>query len=378
MNIENSLIADAAVRITLRHKFWSEIFYSCGVVTDAKHVDTAATDGRNLFINPEFYAKQNLDQKVTVVLHELFHKVFLHPIRRGNRKPSLWGRAADEVTNNFLKANRHPEPAGLVGGWICSEKYSDPMVWTVDAVYADLLKDLPNHPELDEMPNMADILASNMSPEETEKYETEIHALVERAIANAKARGDLPAGIEANAVSCFRPAEENWFNALHRYMQSLSNSEYNWARLNRRTLRSHGTFSPLHQSEALGDIAVFIDTSGSCFDAAEQANFCGHLNAILSETRPRRIHVYYFDTVVYPGETLDAGELDITTRPKGGGGTDFSGLFNALADDGVVPEVAIVLTDLYGSFAPQAPEYPLIWACTSDEIAPYGETLRIA
>jgi predicted metal-dependent peptidase len=189
--------------------------------------------------------------------------------------------------------------------------------------------------------------------------------------------GKLPAGIEAGTVQVFKASREAWYNHLHRYMQSLRSSEYNWSRLNRRTLRSHGCFSPLHQSEALGEVALFIDTSGSCYDRAMQANFTGHLNAILAEARPSKVHVYYFDAAVYPGETIEAGELDVVTHPKGGGGTDFCPIFNALENDNVVPEVCIILTDLMGRFPATGPEYPVVWASIEEGRAPFGETIYV-
>lgn len=374
-----NLIAQAAARISMRYPFWNEILYSCAVFTDEDHpsVTTAATDGRNIIINREFYAKQSADQQVTLVLHELCHKIFLHCSRRGMRDPMVWNIAADHTINNFLKNNHFPEPncGEGSGGWCCDPKYDG---WTVDAVYKDLMEEYQKDPS--KKPThliMQDILEGNATPEEREAYEGEVKALVERAIANAKAIGRLPAGIDAGVVEAYKPQKEAWYNTLHRYMQSLANSEYNWARLNRRTLRSHGYFSPRHLSESLGDIVLFIDTSGSCSDKAEQANFCGHLNAILAEARPHRMHVYYFDCAVYEGEVIEAGEFDISTKPKGGGGTSFVPLFKRLDEDGIEPEVCIVLTDLYGDFPSQGPEYPLLWASTSPEVAPFGETIHI-
>jgi predicted metal-dependent peptidase len=331
---------------------------------------TAATDGRNLFVNPEWYGKLTLDQKVGLVAHEMCHKIFLHCTRRGSRDPQLWNEACDHAVNTLLKKNGMTLP----DGGACDMKYEG---WLVETIYKDLVQEQKDNPKRQGLgQEFMDIKESDMTPEEKERYEVEVKALVERAVANAKAMGRLPAGIDAGIVECFKAPKEAWYNTLHRYMQSLSSSEYNWARLNRRTLRSHGTFSPLHLSEALGDIVLLIDTSGSCYDKAQQSNFCGHLNAILAEARPHKVHVYYFDTRVYPGETIEAGEFDISLRPKGGGGTDFRNLFTAVEEDGVYPEVAIVLTDLCGPFGDE-PGYPVVWASTEDGQAPFGETIYV-
>lgn len=393
MNAKQNCLAAAAVRITMRYPFFCEIFYSMTVVED-ESIETAATDGRKFWVNPVFWKTMTLDQQVAVTAHELCHKMFLHCTRQGNRDHGMWNAACDYAVNSLLHTNGFTLPVPHLH----DAKYDGMLA---EAIYADLLKQqkaaqaqqgsgqgsgrgqakdgkgnpIPGVPEAWE--KLRDIRQQTGTPEQIEKAEMEVKALVDRAIANAKAMGKLPLGIEAGTVEVYKANNEPWYNRLHRYMQSLSTSEYNWARLNRRTLRTHGCFSPLHQSEALGDIALFIDTSGSCYDAAEQANFAGHLNAILAEARPHRIHLYYFDARVYPGEVIEAGELDVSTHPKGGGGTSFEPIFAQLDGDGIVPEVVIILTDLYGSFPASEPGYPVVWACTSDVVAPFGETIAI-
>lgn len=368
--MKTDIAAACGVRLTLRYPFWSEVYYSMEVVEDEK-VGTAATDGRTLWINRMFWSALRLDEQVGLVAHELCHKIFLHCTRRGSRDPRLWNEACDLAINPMLQKNGFTLPKdGLL-----DMKYDG---WLAEAIYADLLKqEKAGTKRAGISERLLDIRTPEGTPEEIAKVETEVQALVDRAIMNAKAHGKLPAGIEQGVVQAFKPLREAWYNALHRFMQSLANSEYNWARLNRRTLRSHGVFTPLHQSEALGDIAVFIDASGSVFDRASQSNFAGHLNAILSEAKPRRVHVYYFDTRCYPGEVMEAGELEFVSKPRGGGGTMFEPIFEQLEQDGITPEVAIVLTDLEGSFPAQAPEYPVVWASIEDHAAPFGDVLVI-
>jgi predicted metal-dependent peptidase len=386
-----NIASAAAVRLTLRYPFWTEIFYSMTVkeVTSEEGIETAATDGRTLYINPEFWKTLTLDHQVGVTAHELCHKIFLHGTRMGNRDPHLWNVACDYAVNGLLKSNGFTLPVPH----LYEQKYDGMLA---EAIYADLAKQQKENPQQGggegnatdgqgkpipgvgkAWEKLRDLIKGPSSPEEIEKHETEVKALVERAIVNAKACGNLPAGIEAGTVEVYKASKEPWYNRLHRYMQSLSTSTYNWARLNRRTLKSHGYFSPLHLSDALGEIAIFIDTSGSCYERSMQANFAGHLNAILAEAKPHRIHLYYFDAKVYPGEVIEAGELDIRTRPRGGGGTDFRPIFDAIEADGVVPEVLIILTDLKGSFPASAPAYPVVWANIYTTTAPFGETIFV-
>jgi predicted metal-dependent peptidase len=393
----SALCAPAAVRLTLRFPFWTEVFYSMTIhdLDEAKAAEmgipTQATDGRSLWVNAKFFRGIPLEQQVAELVHELGHKIFLHASRRGAREPRLWNIACDYVINAMMKKNGFP--IEQYGDWLLDMKYEG---WLAERVYADLLQRRKQQPQPQPGsgkgqgtpqpgngdPQLAtgrqDLRDVQGTPEEIERHESEVKALVDRAIASAKAMGKLPLGIEAGTVATFKPAREPWYNHLHRYMQTLCTSNYNWARLNRRTLRTHRIFTPLHLSEALGDVAVFIDTSGSCYAAASQMGFASHLNAILAEAKPRKVHLYYFDTQVYPGEQIEAGELDVVTKPRGGGGTSFEPIFEQLDEDGVVPDVCIILTDLYGSFPNIAPEYPVVWACIEDGIeAPFGETIHV-
>lgn len=390
----DNIAAACGVRLAIRHPFWVEVFYSMTMkeapqewIDDPmRPLKTQATDGRNIWFNVPYWNGLKLDDQVKEMVHELLHKILLHNSRRGVRDPYWWNIAADYAVNDIMVLNGFvldttPGTAATAGqsvGWLHDVKYRG---MTAEAIYSDLMKERGKNPKFDPGLPAHDVLGMpiDMSPEEVEKFENEVQLMVERAIANAKAFGKVPAGVEMGVVEAFKPRNEAWYNTLHRFMQSLSNSEYNWARPNRRALITHGVFAPLHQSEALGTIRVFIDASGSCFSAAEQAGFKGHVNAILAEAKPRKVFVYYFDTKIYPGEVTEPGALEIDSKPRGGGGTSFVPIFeedNMHEEDTESPAVCIVLTDLYGDFGDE-PDYPVMWASTSEEVAPWGTTLYL-
>ena len=377
-----SLCAPAAVRLTLRFPFWTEVFYSMTIheLDEAKAqelgIPTQATDGRSMWINTKFFKGISLDQQVAELVHELGHKILLHPSRRGNRDPKIWNIACDYVINAMMKKNGFP--IETYGGWLLDMQYEG---WLAERVYADLMKKAKDNPKMPQ-PQLGegrqDLKDMQGTPEQIDRHESEVKALVDRAIQAAKAMGKLPAGIEQGTVQAYKPAREPWYNHLHRYMQTLCTSNYNWAKLNRRTLRTHGVFTPLHLSEALGVVAVFTDTSGSCYRAAQQANFTSHMNAILAEAKPQRVHHYDFDSRVYPASIIEAGELELSRRPRGGGGTSFEPIFEQLDQDGITPDVCIILTDLMGSFPRVGPDYPVLWASIYEgAVAPFGETIYV-
>ena len=62
-------------------------------------VDTAATNGKDIFINPDFCEKLSSNALTGLVLHEVLHCALEHVTRQGPREPQIWNVAADIVVN---------------------------------------------------------------------------------------------------------------------------------------------------------------------------------------------------------------------------------------------------------------------------------------
>src|SRR5687768_6492054 len=65
-------------------------------------ISTAATNGRQIFINPQFFEHLPLDQQEAVLLHEVLHAALLHVPRGIGRHAKRWNVAADIVINGVL------------------------------------------------------------------------------------------------------------------------------------------------------------------------------------------------------------------------------------------------------------------------------------
>lgn len=456
---KSNVTQDAAVRLMLKFPFWSELYYTMTVFEDTT-CKTLSTDGRNLWVNPTFWASLSLDIKVAAVAHEIGHKMLLHTTRRGSRHPELWNIAADYVVNAILKENGFT----LGQGWLFDPKYAR---MSTEEVYHLLEQECKQQqgaggagkgsgngqtsPQRDCSPqqsqdgeeqdneqdgetegessdqqsengaegdgsdgqqsdqgtsegnsggqghgnsvtvpgvpqswhdNWKDIRELEGTKEEKETAEKEFIEQVQKAVLSSKACGKGPAGMEAFDDVC-QPSREPWYNHLHRFMQALSVSEYNWARFNRRTLVQHQMFAPHIFSESLGDVVIAIDCSGSVFNSAAQANFAGHVNAIMAEAKPAKVHILYFDSRVTKHDELDPGALEFKTKPSGGGGTSFEPIFVFIEEKGLAPEVAIILTDCFGSYPDEPPPYPTMWASICDETEvggyypPFGEFVYV-
>ena len=70
-------------------------------VADSVHVQTMATDGYHIFVNPAFCEKL-LNHKMGVLAHEVMHCLLGHIERRGDRNSNMWNQAIDHATNLLL------------------------------------------------------------------------------------------------------------------------------------------------------------------------------------------------------------------------------------------------------------------------------------
>jgi predicted metal-dependent peptidase len=117
-----------------------------------------------------------------------------------------------------------------------------------------------------------------------------------------------------------------------------------------------------------------VDTSGSV-DATSLSYARGIVESVIEETNPLAVTVYYADAEVKRVDRFEQGD-PLTWEPKGGGGTDFCPVLEAIETEGSAV-CAVCITDLDGTLPDVPPGYPVLWLCTSDLIAPFGETVPV-
>jgi predicted metal-dependent peptidase len=125
------------------------------------------------------------------------------------------------------------------------------------------------------------------------------------------------------------------------------------------------------------ELVIGFDTSGSCFGGTEMARFVSEIKTIIEAVKPSKVHVIYWDTAVAGHQTFDEGQFAVQDlKPKGGGGTDGSVLFDYLRDKNITPQAIVQFTDGYvGDWGNT--NVPTLWAVTSDLVAPFGTTIHL-
>lgn len=364
------------------------------VFVEGNVVETAATDGKDIFLSMEFWEGNTVEENAFLLAHEILHIIGQHPARMQRLRqagfdgkpfdPRLYNDAADYVGNDILIEAR----CGTLPG----EGLYDPAVGTrndtIDHVYRRLKQEQDKNPgqgqgQGAQDPDKKQIPGSGsfdalMPPVEDAPSEAQIEREVASAVAIAKSRGQEPAGLMRLFGEILNP-KVDWKRLLRQaFHASRGRSRSTWRRLNRRFM-PQGLVMPGRDGVALGTVVVGIDTSGS-IGVAETKAYLGEVASILEETRPKELWAVPCDARVYtPARLKTPDELRDFARKglRGGGGTRFEPVFQWVEENNINPEVMMFFTDTYGSFPPKAPSYPVIWVTTGSNRIPFGKIIPL-
>jgi predicted metal-dependent peptidase len=118
-----------------------------------------------------------------------------------------------------------------------------------------------------------------------------------------------------------------------------------------------------------------VDISGSV-SQREIQHYNGHIQRIVEQCHPEKVHVIYTDTQVQKHEEFEEGE-EVSIRFYSGGGTDMCDGYRWKEKEGIDCDVMVTLTDGYTGF-PEKVDCPSIWCISSDVVAPdhAGQTIH--
>ena len=354
----------AKVSIVTQHPFFASILMKRKLIED-NTIPTAAVDQRGqIYYNKSFVEKLSVDELVFLLCHEVGHVIGQHALRRGTRHAKKWNIAGDAWINDMLK------DAGIgqqIQGCVNMPGSKDE---TVDVIY----NKLPDMPDGHGPGGTGDDLIERGSPltsEEADRIDAETRVEIAQAAQAAKAQGKMPGGL-AKIVADLIDVQTPWHDILERYMTSFTRGDYTWARPNRRFANCY--LPSTGKTAEMGEVVIQVDVSGS-ISKVELDHYNGHLQRIVSQCNPSRVHVLYVDTAVAKHEVFEQGE-EVALTFYCGGGTDMEEGFNYIAKEGIKPEVFVCLTDGYTDFnEANAPDYPVVWCISSDIRAPYGDNI---
>jgi predicted metal-dependent peptidase len=365
------MVSSCLLRLRMRSPFFATLALFARIEAST-HIPTAATDGRDVFINEQFFQALTSLEQDGLLLHEILHAALLHVSRRGSREPRIFNIAADIVINGMIaREGGFALPAGGV-------RKSKLEHLSVEEVYDLLIQDAALQPD----PQWFDLL--DRPPEDAEKPGQASPAAVEshwrhayqraRLVAESSGIGDLAAGWNREFGVLDRP-QLDWRSYLWRY---LVRTPVDFTDFDRRFVGRRMYLETLSGESV--HIHVAVDTSGSV-DDRQLTTFVSEVGGILSAYPHLRCDLYYVDVEVHgPYPLTTAGPIP---RAVGGGGTDFRPFFAHVEAglDPVVSTVLVYLTDGEGVFPSTPPRTPVLWVVTAggrDLLAfPFGETTRL-
>ncbi len=410
-NLEK-IISASRLRIRMKSPFFATLSLFAHY-QPSQAIPTAATDGKDIFFNPDFLLSLTKSQQDGLLLHELLHAALLHVTRRGSREPQLWNIAADIIVNGLIIEQglfELPEGGIRKPEW---EKMS------VEEVYELLLKEssslkLPNPDLLFQPPadcrgnsqgqqddseskasNINDVFtnlskgnnqsndsASNNTTSDSlnQAQKEQLRAYWQNAIQQATLitrttnQGTIPAGIERQLQELSQ-SQLDWRSYLWRYLVQTPNDFQGYDR----RFISRGLYLDVIAGESV-QVFVAIDTSGSIGNPELQL-FLSEVIGILGAYPHLKCELYYADAAAYGpySITLDSP----IPKPQGGGGTSFIPFFKKVEENRnlYLEGVCVYLTDGYGSFPPVEPPISVLWVVTPGGLElsqfPFGEAVRL-
>jgi predicted metal-dependent peptidase len=170
-------------------------------------------------------------------------------------------------------------------------------------------------------------------------------ALREGGILAGRMGGNIPRHIN----ELLKPIVD-WREELREFVTSSMSGkdEFTWRKMNKRHL-ANDIYLPSVEAEAIGEIVVGIDTSGS-IGSEELTEFATELASICGLVQPESVRILWWDTMVHGEQIFKPDEynnLASLLKPLGGGGTHVSCVSNYIKKKDIKAECVLIFTDGY-------------------------------
>jgi predicted metal-dependent peptidase len=398
-------VSRARLELVLDHPFFGSLACRLRPLVDPSHRGVMWTDGVRLGVNPEAFLALNPQERIGLIAHEVLHCTNGHPWRQGHRDEETWAQACDIAINDILVESDFTLPEG------CAQPSGNQKNQSAESIYSELQR-MPRDKDSDgdgqgngqsqsqgqgegdgdgdgdgqgdgsgNQPRFTDPGAMRKpqcqqdgNKGETERLENDWKIATIQAAIAAKMRGLLPGGL-AQLVQDVKKPKIDWRAELRRFMQQHAKNDFSWSRPNTRYL-ARGLYMPALHSEQIGPMVIAVDTSGSIGDE-ELKQFMGECQSIVEEIKPEYTIIMEVDAAVNGVSRYESHEAFTLPVIHGRGGTSFIPAFNYVHDDGIEPACFVYLTDLLGDYPQEPPSYPVLWICTTDLQADWGQTIKI-
>jgi predicted metal-dependent peptidase len=414
-SIETKLAA-ARARLILERPFIGTLLMHLPF-EPAGRIDTIATDARRLYFNPAYIERLSLAETQFALAHATMHCALGHFARRGHRVRRRWDVACDHAVNLLLIEDGMTAPTGALRdaryrGLGAEEIYPliaeeaedetlDRHLFGSDAGGAGAASEQrasKERPEPDSPGGDGQARAASDDDSWSDAAsharrnpgaDADAHSMesappldgladawrmrLAAAAHQARHAGRLGASWQ-RLLERFIEPQLPWRALLARYLLGAARDDYSFQRPSRR----EGEALLPRLSSGRVEVFAILDTSGSVSDA-ELQEFAAEIDALKGQVRAR-VTLHACDSALAPGGpwTFEAWEpMVFPQHLAGGGGTDFSPVFEWIARESLRPDVLVYFTDAEGEFPPVEPSFPVIWLVKGRAQVPWGERVQL-
>lgn len=361
-------------------------------------INTACTDGFNVFYNVNFMNSLQTEEQTFILSHECLHVAFDHLRRKKDKNDNLWNIATDAVINQILYYSGLPMPDGAINMPIAKNLSAEQMYEWLKINRPDLQKDkkividkdnnifdeskIGNHSKWDDVVNklveMGDfnILQGNGNINEQDIIRQN-KAKIQEILQNIKAKNGSTLGSGVNELVVTKGTSKSVINWEKELLKETQKDVVMWSyrRANQRNnwCARQETLVRFEKSR----VEVILDTSGSV-----------NLNMIKTFIKQVK-HIYKnadlkvgcFNSKFYEFKDIlnqsDIENLNLNI----GGGTSFVACVNGFSKDESVSKVVFTDGEFDKCSWASVPKtaHNIIWVVYGDSkfIAKYGKVIQI-
>jgi len=424
---DEKFVRDAMAYLVFRAPFFAHILYSEMQVKycdDSMGFPVAATDAHSIFINVNAIKRYSMKipEMAFVLAHEVGHYIFCDLVMSVKWRQTgtvlcscgplpydheTMNKAQDYRINAMLIASKiGAMPAGCPG--LYEPAYSREGMESCIEIYAKIYQQrggsggrgrpgqqgqgnpqpgggVPDHGGFDH----------HLDPAEKAQKDADSGAQSQSVVAAAESaaasgKGNLPAALRALLGEILDP-KVSWQDKLKSTMlRHGGDPMLDWSQPDKRHISRPSPYDPIVFARqghmGAGTVVIGYDTSGSCVNPDVQQRFFSEMAGIVDELNPQRLIVVWCDADVQRVDDLEEiddleglrAEINELGGAPGGGGTDFCPVFEWVEENEIIPDMMVYLTDTYGSFPDQEPDYPVIWCSIAQgSEVPWGELIEV-
>lgn len=376
------------------------------VVSRSIQGSPAATDGKNIIIDPDEFFKYGLPERVFIMGHEVEHNMYGDvellqrctvsgqvPMHDGTSLPfdnPTMQHAMDLRIDASLVLSRIGRPPQITKDRLKGLDLEATAQGSVLDQYKRLYKKQSEDGEegggkpgqngggFDKLlpPGKSTGQSPQQAAAQRNPQQWQVATAAAQILEHNNSQGNMPAALKRLFKDILEP-EVDWTEHVRSEIaRNTGTGNFNWKKGDRRFI-AQDIFLPSQSGFGAGHIVIWGDTSGSRSDK-EIVSSIAEIAGIIGDVQPKRVTVLWGDAEVANVEEIDEASDLTKLDPRGGGGTDIEPCIEWIKQNcEELPDMFMAFTDGYLTFPDEEPPYPMLWCMSTDVKPPFGACVRV-